>query len=398
MNSEKLYYQDQYITSFTANVLKSEIDDQGRYYVVLDQTAFYPTGGGQPHDLGMLNDINVYGVEEIEGEIRHFTEEPIEIDTMCTGEIEWERRFDHMQQHAGQHILSAAFVEEFDYKTASFHLGKEICSIDLDVANLSEGEATRVENLANDMILDNRPIETKWVTEEELSNYKLRKELSVSENIRLVIIPEFDYNGCGGTHPSTTGQVSAIKVLHWEKQKKKTRVYFVCGKRVMKQLSEKHQVIQGLTSLLSAPQENLEKAANQVLQQSKQYEKEITDLKMHLIKYEAKALLEQAQLINGQKMVQAVFQNRPVPELQHLAKVIVANTNDTVVLFVNENVQKLQMVCAKGSDLSLSMNQLVKQVLPIINGKGGGTDSIAQGGGDKLVSAEGLMEKLVKSI
>lgn len=244
MVTEKLFYQDQYMRSFTARLQKSDRDEKDRFYVVLDQTAFYPSGGGQPHDIGTLNGVNVCDVEEVDGEVRHYLEEPAEIHKEFTGEIDWNRRFDHMQQHTGQHILSAAFEEEFSYKTVSFHLGAEICSIDLEAESLTDKEIGRVESIANNIILENRPVETRWVTEEELSNFALRKEVSVSANIRLVIIPDFDYNGCGGTHPDSTGQINSVKILHWEKQKKnKIRVYFVCGSRVLKLLGEKHKVI-----------------------------------------------------------------------------------------------------------------------------------------------------------
>ncbi|WP_047985995.1 serine-tRNA(Ala) deacylase AlaX [Ornithinibacillus californiensis] len=395
MTTEKLYYQDQYLGRFTANVLHSGKDEAGQFYVVLDQTAFYPTGGGQPHDTGTLNNVQVFNVEEIDGEIRHYLSEEIDASKECVGEINWDRRMDHMQQHAGQHILTAAFEEEFGIKTVSFHLGKEICSIDLATDQLSEERAIEVEKIANLIIIENRPIETRWVTEEELANYKLRKELAVSENIRLVIIPDFDYNGCGGTHPKSTGQVGSIEILHWEKQKSHIRLYFVCGRRVRQQLHEKHLVIQKLTTLLSAPQEQLEDTTKRLLEQTKDLEKTIFELKNQIIEYEANSYIEKVLHLDGNYLIKDKFHNRSITEIQQLAKYITARTNRGIVLFVNETEEKLQLVCARGSDVSLSMNHLVKSILPTINGKGGGSDSIAQGGGDKLVPAEELLEMLV---
>ncbi|WP_458413760.1 alanyl-tRNA editing protein [Schinkia sp. CFF1] len=395
MTTEKLYYQDQYIRSFSGKIQKYDKGENGRFYVVLDQTAFYPTGGGQPHDTGTLNGIQVIDVEELDGEIRHYLEQPIVATGDCVGEIDWERRFDHMQQHAGQHILSAAFDNIFHYKTVSFHLGKEICTIDLETTNLTEEEASQAEKTANTMILENRPMEARWVSENELAHYSLRKGLSVSENIRLVIVPEYDYNGCGGTHPASTGQVGAVKILHWEKDKKNIRVSFVCGNRVLEQLHEKHQVVQSLMAILSSPQEQLMDAAKRVLQQTKDLEKTIDDLKTQLIEYEANKLMDQAQGSENKRLVKAIFTNRPMSELQQLGKYIAANASNTIVLLVNENEEKFQIVCAKSKDLPNNMNQLLKQILPTINGKGGGSDSVAQGGGDKTVSAEELMTKLM---
>ncbi len=399
MLTKKLYYQDQYQRSFTANLQRSGKDGQGRFYVVLDQTAFYPTGGGQPHDTGTLNDVNVYDVEEVDGEIRHYLEEPAEGYHTFTGKIDWERRFDHMQQHAGQHILSAAFDNEFGLKTVSFHLGTEVCSIDLETVNLSDEEAAQAEAIANKIILENRPLDTKWVTENELAAYSLRKAVSVTDHIRLVIIPEFDYNGCGGTHPDSCGQVQSIKILHWEKQKKhKIRVYFVCGNRVLRQLGAKHQVTQRLTATLNAPQEKLDEAANKALQQIKDHEKTIDTLKSELIKYEAGAYIDHAACINDRNIVQAIFQDRPMRELQQLAKHITVSTTNILVLLISETDNKLQLVCSKSDDVPANMNDVVQQTLPLINGKGGGNGSTAQGGGDKTIAAQKVMEALVSQV
>ncbi|MEH7110664.1 alanyl-tRNA editing protein, partial [Bacillus sp. JJ1764] len=203
----KLYYTDPYIKSFTAKVERQAQDQDGNWFIVLDQTAFYPTGGGQPFDTGVIEQSRVINVEEIDGEIRHYLQEPIPSHKMeVSGQIDWDRRYDHMQQHCGQHILSAAFEQLFDYNTVGFHLGNDIVTIDLDTEQLTEAEAAQVESLSNQIILENKPIEIKWVTEEELSRYSLRKETKVKENIRLVIIPDYDYNGCGGTHPWATGE------------------------------------------------------------------------------------------------------------------------------------------------------------------------------------------------
>ncbi|UJL47187.1 alanyl-tRNA editing protein [Virgibacillus sp. NKC19-16] len=398
MATKKLYYDDPYMCKFNASVLKSGKDDNDRFYVVLDRTAFYPTGGGQPHDTGTLNSVQVYDVQEIDGEVRHYTRVPVDTNHGIAGEIDWEKRFDHMQQHAGQHILSAAFEREFDYKTVSFHLGREICTIDLDTVDLSGEEIMMVENKVNDIILENRRLVTKWVDAEDLSQYPLRKEVSVSKNIRLVIIPDFDYNGCGGTHPDSTGQVSSLKILHWEKQKKNTRVYFVCGSRVLKELGMKHQAIQGLSDTLNAPQEALNKTAIKVLQQNKELEKKINELKTELIDYEAEAYIEKAEEIWGRKIIRTVFDNRPMSELQLLAKRITVRSGDTIVLFVNESKGKLQLVCAKGESVEAKMNELVKKVLSLINGKGGGNASVAQGGGEKIIPPEKLIETMINRL
>ncbi|SET98180.1 alanyl-tRNA synthetase [Salinibacillus kushneri] len=397
MTTEKLYYQNPYIQSFSSRILQCETDELGCFYAVLKQTAFYPTGGGQPHDTGTINDVQVYDVEEVDGVIRHYIDRPLE-EKECYGEVNWERRFDHMQQHAGQHILSAAFEDMFGYKTVSFHLGKEVCSIDLDVPKILEEEASQVEERANVIILENRPIEAKWVTQDELRYFPLRKAISVNENIRLVIIPDYDYNGCGGTHPKGTGQVSSIKILHWEKEKKKIRVHFVCGNRVRKQLHEKHQVIQGLNPLLKAPQENLEAAAKRLLDKQEILEKTISELKKELLLQEEDKLIYQAKRRNNCRMVKEIYSNRPMGELQQLARNVTQKADNMLVFMVNEKEDKLQVVCARSEDVGINMKAFITDLLPKINGKGGGSETIAQGGGNKLISSDALLEEMIKKI
>ncbi|MFS0592919.1 DHHA1 domain-containing protein [Cytobacillus horneckiae] len=391
---KKLYYDNPYIKSFHAVIEKQAEDEQGRLYAVLNQTAFYPTGGGQPHDIGTINDIKVIDVEEIDGEIRHYIEHPIsQAEAVCS--IDWERRLDHMQQHTGQHILSAAFAENFGYMTVGFHLGKDIVTIDLDTKELTEEQVHSAEALSNSIIFENRPVETKWVDAAELVQYPLRKQPAVQENIRLVIIPDFDYNGCGGTHPVSTGQVSAVKILDWERQKKKTRVSFVCGNRVLQNLHQKNKTVKALSQLLSAPENELAMVANRVLEHGKTIEKELEEAKLTLIKYEGIELLKEAKMAGNQKVVGKVFHGRPIQDLQNLARQIAAHSPESIIFLINDGGEKLQFVCAKGSEPDFSMKEISAKLLPMIDGKGGGNESFAQGGGEPILTAESLLDKAI---
>lgn len=388
----KLYYQDPYLQTFAANIIDQKKDEQGRWYVVLNETAFYPTGGGQPHDAGILNEKKVYDVEELDGEIRHYIEEPFStISESVTGTIDWERRFDHMQQHAGQHILSAAFEELFEVKTVSFHLGKETATIDIDIPELSEEMADQAEKRSNQIILENRPIETKWVSETDVKDYPLRKELSVADDIRLVIIPEFDYNGCGGTHPRSTGEVAGIKILSWETQRKKIRVQFVCGNRILQQLHNKQRVVSVLSQLLNASEQELTLAANRLLEKNKETEKQLEEAKEVMLQQEAQ------QLINDKStLITKVFENRSVKELQPLARLIVGKKEDVVVIFVTNNDKQLQFVCATGMSTGVDLKNRLTGLLPLINGKGGGNATFFQGGGETLLSPEEFLSQVEK--
>ena len=388
-----LYYQDAYLKNFFADLVMQKEDESGRKYAILSQTAFYPTGGGQPFDTGRLNGIDVVDVEEVGGEIRHYIKEELTEGKRIEGAINWERRFDHMQQHAGQHILSAAFEELFGYKTVSFHLGKDTLTIDLATENLSAEEAAKVEELANQVILENHPIITKWVDEEELKQFRLRKELSVSNNIRLVIIPEFDYNGCGGTHPNSTAEVGALKILGWERQKKIVRIEFVCGQRVLNKLGQKQEVIKELTALLNAPEQEMGAAVNRLLGQKKELEKSIDLMKDQLLKYEVSEIIG----LGKNEIVSTVYQNRSIQELQKLARLLVSNAEDKIFLLASENEDKLQFVFAKGKKAEGNLKEWSKHALSIIDGKGGGNETLVQGGG-RLISGEEFIRQVSEII
>ncbi|WP_175986524.1 DHHA1 domain-containing protein [Bacillus sp. Marseille-Q1617] len=394
----KLYYEDAYLTTFGTTIHHQGQEEDGRWYVVLEQTAFYPTGGGQPYDEGSLNGIKVLDVEEAAGEIRHYIERPFEeLPEAAMGKVDWKRRFDHMQQHAGQHILSAAFAEELGYETISFHLGKDILTIDLAVEKISGEDALKAEKLANLVIREARPIETKWMTAEEAAAYPLRKALAVSDDVRLVIIPDFDYNGCGGTHPRSTSEVGAVKILDWEKHKGHIRLQFVCGDRVLEQLHQKNEVLKDLTALLQSPQEKMKDAARQLIDKVKLQEKQMDELKQELIKYEAAELCGKViPLAEGTGFIKGSYQNRPIQELQQLARQVIAEKEEAVVFLAVQNDDKLQVVGAKGKQADQNLKELAPEIFALINGKGGGKEDFIQGGGEPAVSPEALLDEIEK--
>jgi alanyl-tRNA synthetase len=389
----KLFYVDAYRQRGITEVVTLAKDDLERWYVTLEETLFFPTGGGQPNDVGRIKDVVVFGVEEVEGEIRHYITEPsLEVGESVDMEINWHRRFDFMQQHTGQHILTASFVELFGIQTTSFHLGKEIVTIDLDAKKVSDEQLFEVEKRANQIILENRPIETKWVSKDELGAYPLRKQVAVEEDIRLVIIPDFDYNGCGGTHPSSTGQIGTLKILDTEMQKGKVRVHFVCGNRVVDQLHRKQKTLQEVTQLLSASEDGVVKSVKVLLENGKKLEKTLEEAHQQLLNYEVKELL------GNQKeetlSIERVFQHRSIQQLQKLARLTVAEATNVQLIFIAENDGLLQVVLARGTDNQANMKQLIAQILPLINGKGGGSENFAQGGGETDLTGEQLLEKI----
>lgn len=379
-----LYYQDATIQQFMANVLRTSVED-GRNYIVLDNTAFYPTGGGQPHDTGWIDGLEIIDVEKIDDEIRHYTQEDVSIISgIVEGKLNWERRFDHMQQHTGQHILTATFVELFDFATTSFHLGTELVTIDLNVADVTEAQLAAAEQRANDIILENRKIITKWVTKSELAQYNLRKDVKVNEDIRLVIIPDYDYNGCGGTHPTSTAQVSLLKILGTEKMKQQIRIHFVCGQRVLNQLAMRKMVLTDVARQLSVPEENAADALRKFSSAAKVTEKALAEAQDALLEFEAKELA-------SEKIAARVFVGRSIQQLQKLARCITQENPHTIALLVADNEDKLQFIAARGGEVEVSMKSISTAILPLVNGKGGGSDALVQGGGEKMIAAEALL-------
>ena len=392
--TRKLYYEDPYKIEFESTVINIDEDDRG-FYVVLEETAFYPTGGGQPHDEGTLNDIPVVDVEEVEGEVRHYIEGRLPSNRESVhGNINQDRRIDHMQQHSGQHIISAVFHDQFGIPTTSFHLGKDTSTIDLDTEKLSDDLLEQVEEQVNQIIRANYLIETKWMSVEEAENYPLRKSLAVDGEVRLVIIPDIDYNGCGGTHPKSTGEVMAAKFLGWTTNKKQVRLEFVCGNRVLDKLGQKHQLLTEMKRIVPKPEQQLVEEVRELIKSSKEKDKRIADLEEQLLQYEAQEVMEQSQ---GEKVIQRVFQDRPIKTLQSLGKAIIDQAPEAYLILVSEQENQLQFVLARGVDIDRNMNEVAKQAMTLIEGKGGGKPNFVQGGGKKVMDGDGFANQ-VKSL
>ncbi|TPG92950.1 alanyl-tRNA editing protein AlaX [Brevibacillus laterosporus] len=388
----KLYYQNPYWRECTATVLQQITDECQKNWVVFDQTIFYPTGGGQPHDTGYIGKQKVLDVEERDGVIWHQLDTPLTSDQkQMQMKIDWERRFDHMQQHAGQHILSAAFEEECKATTISFHLGQETCTIDLDIKELTDEMAKEAETCANQIVFENRDITARFVNEEELEKYPLRKKSTVEEDIRLVIIPDFDYNPCGGTHPNRTGEVGPILILQWEKHKGHIRLEFTVGKRTMDLLHHKHALLRKVSRVLQTNEAGLLEAVLRVQEEQKRLTEELLQAKEELLTYERDQLLSSAEELHDRILITQLYEERPLTELQKVAQLITGQATNAIVLLITGGV-KQQFVCACGTGAHVEMNTWVKRILPRVEGKGGGNVLIAQGGAASSYSLEQILE------
>ncbi|WP_180235791.1 alanyl-tRNA editing protein [Bacillus toyonensis] len=394
---QKLYYIDAYTKDFTTKIIKQDYDKEDNLYVVLNETAFYPTGGGQPYDTGTLNGTLVTNVEEVNGEIRHFIAEQLETAEV-EGKINWERRFDHMQQHAAQHILSAAFWDHFNIPTIGFHLGKETVTIDLETENLPAETIEKAVQIANNIVFENHPIRIQWMNLEEAKTLPLRKEPTLTENIRVVIIENFDYNGCGGTHPRRTGEVDLIQVLNWERNKGGIRLTFIAGWRTLKLMGQQQQIMKDVSKQLNSSETDIPAKVAQLLISQKENEKAIQTINEKLLFAEANELLQQPAEIHAGFLISKVFTNRSMQEVAKLSAIIIEQQEHAITYFVIENDDKLQCILACGKTVTLDMNALLKDALPAIEGKGGGNKKSARGGGKAIMSGDEFLHQLISSL
>ncbi|MGN7470555.1 alanyl-tRNA editing protein [Brevibacillus sp. SAFN-007a] len=389
---DRIYYQDAYARTFSARVLRQGREEDGTPYVVLSETAFYPTGGGQPADMGTLGECRVIDVEEVAGEVRHRLEAPLPEDcTEVEGQIDWDRRFDHMQQHAGQHILSAAFLEVAQAETVAFHLGKERVTIDVRLDELTPDVWEAVEQRANQVVLENHPIIARFVDDEELARLPLKKQPTVTENVRVVIIPAYDYNPCGGTHPARTGEVGVIKILGWERHRGNIRLEFICGLRALRDYTRKQATVRELAKLMATSETELIAQTERVLAERDSLKARLAEAEKQLLAGEVRKQLGAAEQMGGVRVLAHVFPDKTIQQLQQFAQLAVAEAPDVVCLLAAATGEKTQLVFARGQDVNVAVNQLLKETLPLIAGKGGGNPAMAQGGGQPAPAADEVL-------
>ncbi|MFZ5966492.1 MAG: alanyl-tRNA editing protein [Bacillota bacterium] len=380
--SNKLYYSNPYCKNFTANITDIHTKD-GKHHIVLDQTAFYPEGGGQPCDLGLIDNLLVEYVYEEENKIFHVTSTLPQRQKDLYCEIQWERRFDHMQQHLGQHILSTAFEKLYQAETIGFHLGSENVTIDIDMKGITPEQINHVESLANQIIFKNVPVKQLYPTPDQLEKLPLRKPPKVNENIRIIEVDGFDFSPCGGTHPEHTGEVGIVKIKKWEKYKDGVRIEFLCGNRACLDYQWKNYAINRIANLLSIKDVNICESVEKLYDQTKSLKKEVSHLKDLLSDYEALDLYLQSQTFGDIRIIQKKYEGRDIAELRILAAKIVTNPK-VIVLFGSVMDDKAQLLFSRSDDILLPMNDLFKQVISIIEGKGGGNAVAAQGGGSNI--------------
>lgn len=413
--SERLYYSDSFLTTFSARVTDirelSRTEGQSVWQVALDRTAFYPTSGGQPHDMGILTaisrsgaalEIPVVAVEEDEqGEVWHHTVKPLMAGTEVQGQVNWTRRFDHMQQHSGQHLLSAIFARELHAPTVSFHLGETSSTIDLAVDAIAHHSIERVERVANELIAEDRVLTVRNVDRAEadalLAAGELRKLPERAGTIRLIEIAECDLNACGGTHVRSTGQIGNLLIRSVERVRQGVRVEFVCGLRTVTTARQDYSALSRSASLLSMPRAEVPAGVERLLAEAKTNTKELHKLREELATYHAIRLAVEEQIIDRLRMVRRTFADRDADYVKLLASRLVASVPQTVALLVSAQQEPAFVVLARSGDLDFHAGNLMKESLASLGLRGGGSADLAQGQVSRQHAAS-LVDKLAATI
>ena len=376
--TDRLYYRDARLQSFEAMVARCDtVDGQAR--VVLDRTAFYPTSGGQPFDRGRLGDVYVIDVVDgPEGDVVHITSGPLVAGTHVTGVIDWPRRFDHTQQHTGQHVLSAAFERASGIRTVSFHLGTELSTIDLH-REASASEIAAAEELANQVVWEDRPVSVHMVDASEAARLPLRKETERSGTVRLVDIEDFDLSACGGTHVSRTGAVGIIAVTGSERFKGGTRIAFACGGRALASHRRLRDIAADAGRLLSVGPGEIGAQIERLRQEARARQKRCDELAGQLLTHRAAEWRNQAETIGPLQCVIRHEASADVTTLKAMAQAIVDGGTSLVAVLAGGG-EPTPVVAARSAGVSFDARAFVASVTATFGGRGGGRPELAQGG------------------
>lgn len=383
--SEKIFQENSYLAELEAEVV-SCAKKEDYYEVVLDKTIFYPhMSGGQPKDEGTINNIKVFDVQELGDEIIHKLKEPV-IGKVSLS-IDFNTRFDYMQQHTGQHILSYAFAELFNGNTVGFHLSDNYTTIDLDIP-LTDEMIEKSEQLSNKIIYENKAVAARKYAYEDALKLNLRKAPIELDFLRIVSIENYDECACGGTHVKYTGEIGIIKVTKTEKYKNGTRVEFLCGKRALNDYIAKNKNIFDLSAILTCRTDMLLDNFEKVLNENKKLKKDIVNLNSQINAYKAGEFKNNAVV---KENIHYIFlkSDNDVKDLRFICSKIIEDENYVVVL-VSEIDNSCNFVIGQSKNLTLNIKGIFEQCKSLINGKGGGSSNLLQCTGDLLKGEECL--------
>jgi alanyl-tRNA synthetase len=375
--TERIYYTEPARRSFDA-VVTDVLEHEGAPALVLDCTAFYPTSGGQPFDIGRLGTTEVINTIDEAERVLHVVRESLSVGEAVHGVIDWTRRFDHMQQHTGQHVLSAAFDRVLDNRTMSFHMGGESSTIDL-AREVSPGEVERCVDAANAVVWEDRPVTIRFASPEEAARLPLRKEPVREGPLRLIEVADFDLSACGGTHVARTGEIGLIAVTSAEKCRGGTRLTFVCGGRALQALRGYRDAVAGSVRSLSVLPHELPAAVERIQADGTHARKTVARLQSELAVHEAARLIAGSPLVDGVRRAAHVLDGWDAAGLKAVASSMTAQAGVAAVLIGTS--APTAVVVARSSGVALDANAVLQQLLRRFGGRGGGKAELAQGAG-----------------
>ena len=376
--TRKLYWENPYLHETEASIIKKE-KKEGKYHVRLDRTIFYPDmSGGQPGDVGTINGERVIETIEHEDGLTHILESQVTGPKVKLS-IQSDHRFDMMQQHTGQHLLSGVLYNLLGGETISFHLGKDYSSIDVTLTDMDHEEASNVEALYNRIIQSNFKVKTYIVNQEKLRLLPVRKAPSVDTNIRMVEIDGFDYSPCGGTHVNHTGELGLLKITKWDHYKGNLRIQFLTGQRAFVDYSSKFKSVRSISNLLSSSDDNIEAKVEKILMDKINLEKEVRSGREELISARSSVLVEGSENIGDVSLISKVYDNFDFKALSHLGSHISNNYERVVQIYGISNDGLGQFIISKSKDISIDLGNVYKQLAGEFKLKGGGNTNTVQG-------------------
>ena len=367
--TEKLYDKDSYLQEFQATVISCEQKSETTWSIVLDKTVFFPEGGGQTGDTGWLNEIEVIDTREKAGIIYHETKEPLEIGTVAAGKIDFADRFDKMQQHTGEHILSGIVCATYGYNNVGFHLSTEITTLDFD-GELSAEQVRELEIKVNQAIHANIPVQVKFPTKAELLEMEYRSKIEIEGQVRIVEIPEIDRCACCAPHVRTTAEVGLLKIQSCDRHRGGCRLTIVCGMRALKDYQQKQESVGKVSAALSAKPEKIAEAVERLQEQQTKFREQLNHI-------QAMYLKGKLEMLTGEEKSVCIFE-------ETLDSIAVRN-------FVNDAMEKCDGICGAfiGTDNSgyhyilgsktVDMREFSKKLNEKFQGKGGGKPQMVQG-------------------
>ena len=376
--TEKIYLENPYLRQINGRIVE-KIYMNNKYYIKTNKTIFYPNlAGGQPGDKGTINGVQVLDTYEDGDDIVHVVKENIHSDKVELS-IDWNNRFDYMQQHSGQHLLSSVFYKLHNGETIGFYIGKEYVYIDVDIPEISEDEIEKIEQFANRIIYSNFLIKCYTIEKNKMDKLPIRKEPPINSNIRIVEIDSIDFSPCCGTHLRSTGELGIIKIRKVEKYKGNIRVEFVCGNRALKDYTWKNKYIREISNLLSSKDKDVYNKVKKLYVQKEELEKKNRSLKEELYKYKGEELLKESKSINGIHHILKKFSNIEFNELNHIVSYLNSIEN-IVTAFGIDGTKTSQFIISRSNNLNMDMKNIFKELSKKMDLKGGGSSQTVQGG------------------